>query len=79
MILNYFLSFLRKYEEKNPIDMFSFILYHRFKTLCLVSSFVGCEQGKAIMEEHDKKSLFRLFFKCHYPLHLLAESKRGIA
>jgi hypothetical protein len=59
--LDYFLSFLNKYEEKNLIDMFYLILDHRFKTLHLVSSFVGCEQGKAIMEEHDKKSLFHIF------------------
>jgi hypothetical protein len=25
-----------------------------FKTFCLVSSFIGLEQGKAIVEEHDK-------------------------
>jgi hypothetical protein len=50
VILDYFLSFLRKYEEKNLIDMFYLILDHRFKTFCLVSSFVGSEQGKAIME-----------------------------
>jgi len=29
---------LTKYEEKNPIDMFSLILDHRFKTFCLMSS-----------------------------------------
>ncbi len=27
----------------------------RFKTLCLVSSFITLEQGKAIVEEYDKK------------------------
>jgi hypothetical protein len=60
-ILDYFLSFLKKYEEQNIIDMFYLILDHRFKTLCLVSPFVGCEQGKAIMKEHDNKYLFHIF------------------
>jgi hypothetical protein len=28
----------------------------RFKILCLVSSFIGREQGKAIVEEYEKKN-----------------------
>jgi hypothetical protein len=43
-----------------------------------VSSFIGREQGKAIIEKYDKISLFPMVFKCHYHLHPLAESKRGI-
>jgi hypothetical protein len=27
-----------------------------------MSSFVGCEQGKAIMEEHDKKIFVSYFY-----------------
>jgi hypothetical protein len=30
----------------------------RFKTLHLVSSLIGREKGKAIVEEYNKKSLF---------------------
>jgi len=33
----------------------------RFKTLHLVSSLIGHEQGKVIVEEYDKKSLFPMF------------------
>jgi len=34
------------------------MLNPRLKTLHLVSSFIGFEQGKAIVEEYDTKSLF---------------------
>jgi hypothetical protein len=42
-------------------NMFFFMLEPRFKTLCLVSSLIGCEQGKATVEEYDKKTLFPMF------------------
>ncbi len=54
------------------------MLDHRFKTFCLVSSFIGHEQGKAIMKKYDKKSLFSMLLNCHYHLHSLVESKRNI-
>jgi hypothetical protein len=47
-------------------------------TLRLVSSFIGCEQGKAIVEEYDIKSLFPMFIKCHYYLHPLVEFEKGV-
>jgi hypothetical protein len=50
----------------------------RFKTFCLVSSLIGCEQDKAIVEEYDRRSLFPMLFKCHYHLHPFAKSKRGV-
>jgi ABC-type lipopolysaccharide export system ATPase subunit len=43
-----------------------------------VFSLIGCEQGKVIVEEYDLKSLFPMFLKCHYDLHFLAKSKRGV-
>jgi hypothetical protein len=58
--------------------MLSLMLDLRFKTLCLVSSFIGLEQGKAIVEKYDKKSLFPMLLKCYYHLHPLVESKRGV-
>jgi hypothetical protein len=33
-----------------------FMLDPRFKNLHLVSSFIGLEQGKAIVEEYDKEN-----------------------
>jgi len=50
----------------------------RFKTLHLMSSLIGHEQGKVIVEEYDKKSLFPMFLKCYYHLHPLVETKRGV-
>ncbi len=49
-----------------------------FKFSCFLSSLIGHEQKKAIVEEYDKKSLFPILLKCHYHLHHLAKSKRGI-
>ncbi len=43
-----------------------------------MSSLIGCEQHKVIVEEYDKKNLFLMLFKCHYHLHLLVESKGGV-
>ncbi len=50
----------------------------RFKTLCLVSSLIGHEQGKALVKEYDKKPLFPMFLKYYYHLHPLVESKRDV-
>ncbi len=58
--------------------MFSLILDPRFNSLHLVSLFIGCEQGKAIVEEYDQKYLFPRLLKCYYHLHPLVESKRGV-
>jgi hypothetical protein len=76
-ILDSFFSFLKKYEERKAHNFFK-MLDPRFKTFCLVSSFIDCEQGKAIVEEYDKKSLFPMFLKCYYHLHPLVESERGV-
>jgi len=43
-----------------------------------MSSLIGHEQGKVIVEEYDKKSLFPMFLKCYYHLHPLVETKRGV-
>ncbi len=77
-VLDSFVSFFKKYEENKSHDMFSLMLDARFKTLPLVSSLFGREQGKTISEEYDQKPFFPMFLTCHYHLHPLAESKRGI-
>jgi hypothetical protein len=43
-----------------------------------MSSLIGNEHGKAIVEEYDKKSLFLMFLKCYYHLHPLVETERGV-
>jgi len=56
-VLDFFLSFLKKYEERKAHNMFSLMLNPRFKSLGLVSSFVGCEKGIFIVKKYDQKSL----------------------
>jgi hypothetical protein len=41
------------------------------KNLNLISSFIVFEQGKAIVEEYDKKTLYPMLLKCHHHLHPL--------
>ncbi len=43
-----------------------------------MSSLIGNEQGKVIVEEYDKKSLFLMYLKCYYHLHPLVETERGV-
>jgi hypothetical protein len=43
-----------------------------------MSSLIGHEQCKAIVEEYDKKNLFPMFKKCYYHLHPLDESERSV-
>jgi hypothetical protein len=57
----FFFFFLKKNEERKADNMFSLMLNSRFKTLHLVSSFIGCEQGKAIFEEYNKNLYFLRF------------------
>jgi hypothetical protein len=49
MFSNFFLSFSKKYEEKKVHNMLSLMLDPRFKTFCLMSSFIDREQGSAIV------------------------------
>jgi energy-converting hydrogenase A subunit M len=74
-----FFSFLlKKTEERKARNMLSLMLDPRFFKNRLVSPLIGHEQGKAIVEEYDKKSLFPMLLKCYYHLHPLVESKRGV-
>jgi hypothetical protein len=44
----------------------------KLKSLCLVSSSIGCDQGVAIVvEQYDIMSLYLMFMKCYYYLHPL--------
>jgi hypothetical protein len=59
-VLDFFLSFLKKYEERKAHNMLPLMLDLRFKTLHLVSSFIGRGQSKTIVQEYDKKSLLQV-------------------
>jgi hypothetical protein len=70
-VLDSFISFLKKYENKKVHNMISLMLDPRFKSLPIVSSFVGKEQGVALVKEYDRKTLYPMLVKCHehlYPL-----------
>jgi hypothetical protein len=67
-VLNFFLSFLRKYEEKKAHNMVPLMLDPRFKSLHIITSFVGRDQ-EVVVEEYDKKSLYLMLVKCHEHLH----------
>jgi hypothetical protein len=41
----------------------------KYKGLHIVPSFAGSEQGVALLEEYDKKSLYLMLVKCHEHLH----------
>ncbi len=51
--------------------MLYLMLDPRFKNLCLMSSFIGLEFSRAIVEENDKKTLYFMLSKCYYHLHPL--------
>jgi hypothetical protein len=78
-VLDSFLLFLKKYENKNSHNMISLMLDPGFKSLCIVSSFVGKEQGVALVEEYDRKTLHPMLVKCHEHLHLLVRLDRNCA
>jgi hypothetical protein len=70
-VLDSFLSFLKVYDKRKAHNMISFVLDPRYKSLHIISSFVGKEQGVALVEEYDRKSLYPMLVKCHEHLHLL--------
>jgi hypothetical protein len=49
--------------------MLSFMLDLRFKSLCLVFSFVGRKEGVNIVDEYDRRTLYPMFLKCYHHLH----------
>ncbi len=59
--------------------MISLILDPKFKSLCIISSFVGREQGVAFVEEYDKKTLYPMLVKCQEHLHPLVRLNRNCA
>jgi len=41
----------------------------KFKSLCLLFSFVGREEGVSIMDEYDRRTLYPMLLKCYHHLH----------
>jgi hypothetical protein len=76
-VLDFFLSLLKVYDKRKAHNMISLMLDPRYKSLGIVSSFVRMEQGVALVEEYDRKSLYPILVKCHEHLHFLVRSKRN--
>jgi hypothetical protein len=74
-VMDFFLSFLKAYDKRKTHNMISLMLDPRYKSLCIISSFVRREQGVALVEEYDTKSLYPMLVKCHEDLHPLVRSK----
>jgi hypothetical protein len=55
------------------------LLDPRFKSFHLVSSFIACDQGVAIIEQYDTMSLYPMLMKCYYYLHPSIESNNDFA
>jgi hypothetical protein len=70
-VLDFFLSFLKRFEERKTYNMFLLMLDTQFKSLQLVSSFVNHEQGISIIKEYDRKPLHPMLLKCYHHLHLV--------
>jgi hypothetical protein len=49
--------------------MLSLMLDPKFKSLCLIHSFGGCEEGVVIAKKYGRKFLYFMFLKCYYHLH----------
>lgn len=49
-----------------------------YESLCILLSFIGCEQGVAIVWEFDKISLLHMILKCYHHLHPLFQSRSDV-
>ncbi len=78
-VLDFFFSFLKVYDKRKTHNMISLMLDPRYKSLCIVCSFVRREQGVAIVEEYDRTSLYPMLVKCHEHLCALVKSKMNFA
>ncbi len=76
-MLDFFLSFLTKYENNKAHNMDFLILDPRFKNLHKILSFVGKEQGVLLVEKYDKMSFYPMLVKCHEHLHPLVRLDRN--
>ncbi len=68
-VLDFFFSFLTKYENNKAHNMDSLMLDPRFKNLHIIFSFVRKEQNVLLVEKYDKMSLYPMLVKCHEHLH----------
>jgi hypothetical protein len=68
-VLDIFLSFLKVYDKRKTYNVISLMLDLRYKSLHIISSFVGKKEGVIHVGEYDRKSLYPMLAKCHEHLH----------
>jgi hypothetical protein len=72
-VIDFFLTFLTKYNERRMHNMLALLLDPIFKSL--IYSFIGCEHRVAIAKEYDRKSWFLMLLKSYHNLHPLLHAK----
>ncbi len=78
-VLDSFLSFLKKFDEKKTHHMLALMLDLWFWSLCLMYFFISRDQGEVIVEQYDIMSLYVMLMKCYYHLDLSIESNNGFS
>jgi len=78
-VLDFFLSFLKVYDKRKAHNIISLMLNPTYENLHMVFSFVGKEQGVALVEKYDRKSLYPMLVKCHGHFDHLVRSKTNYA
>ncbi len=68
-MLDFFLSFSKVYDKGKAHNMISLMLDPRYKSLGIISPFVGRQQDVALVKEYDKKFLYPILVKCDEHLH----------
>ncbi len=74
LVLDPFLCFLQKFEPKKTHNMLCLMLDPRYKNLHLISSFIGCDISKLIVNEYDENSLFSMLLKCYEHSHQISKT-----
>jgi hypothetical protein len=75
-VWDFFLSFLKVYDKRKAHNIISLMLN---PNLHMVFSFVGREQGVALVEKYDRRSLYPMLVKCHEHFDHLVRSKTNFA
>jgi len=76
-VLDSFLSFMKTCDEKKTHDMLALMFDPRFKSLCVLSSYVGKKQGVSIVEEYDRRTLYPMLVKLCNHLHPIVDGGFG--
>ncbi len=78
-MLDFFHSLLKVYDKRKAHIMIFLMLDPRYDSLHMISSFVGREQGVALVEKYDRKPLYVMSVKCHEHLYPLVRSEMNFS